>query len=72
MTDSYQDDGFGNEVIRDGGVQTKEQADELRKKVYERRDKLLVTINYTVIPLGADAWRRADAGFRKFNDEFER
>ncbi len=56
----------------DWGRMTEQQSDELRKKVYQRRDKLLAAINNAVIPLSLEAWKRADAAFRKFNDEFER
>jgi hypothetical protein len=47
------------------------QLAELRKKQYKRRDKLLETINYEVIPLSTATWTAADTGFIEFNKNFK-
>jgi hypothetical protein len=47
------------------------QIKELNKLIYDRRDKLVDKINYAVIPLSVDAWKKADAAFKVYSDNFK-
>ncbi|MEE2887368.1 MAG: hypothetical protein VX951_08035 [Planctomycetota bacterium] len=47
------------------------QLKELNKLIYKRRDALVDTIGYAVIPISIDAWKKADAAFRVYNENFK-